>query len=77
MDPCTYNYIPYTYFPEDYKRQVVLNDGKDIYKYTFPNKDLSTNLISLMARANTYAGGGDDNQLLFYAQHDDGLFIST
>lgn len=77
MDPCTYNYIPYTYFPEDYKRQVVLNDGKDIYKYTFPNKDLSTNLMSLMARANTYAGGGDDNQLLFYAQHDDGLFIST
>ena len=77
MDPCTYNYIPYTYFSEDYKRQVVLNDGKDIYKYTFPNKDLSTNLLSLMAKANTYAGGGDDNQLLFYAQHDDGLFIST
>lgn len=76
MDQSTYNYIPYKYFSDDYQRQEIINDGKDIIKYTYPNIDISTNFISMTAKANTYSTDGL-NQLLFYTQRDKGLFIST
>lgn len=76
MDQSTYNYIPYKYFSDDYHRQSVVNDGKDIWKHTFPNIDISINFLSMTAHANTY-GVSDINQLLFYTQRDKAMFIST
>ena len=58
MDQSTYNHIPYKYFSDDYQRQEIINDGKDIIKYTYPNIDISTNFISMTAKANTYSTDG-------------------
>lgn len=76
MDPSTYNYIPYTYFP-DYKRQNIVNDGRAIYKYTYENIDISVNLISMNACKSTYTPGDVDNELLIYSQRDKALIFST
>lgn len=77
MDPYTYNYIPYTYFPDNYRRQNIVNDGRYIYKYTYENVDISTNLISMNACKSTYTPGNVDNELLIYSQRDKALIFST
>lgn len=77
MDSYTYNYIPYTYFSDNYKRQDIVNDGRYIYKYTYENIDVSTNLISMNACKSTYMPGDVDNELLIYSQRDKALIFST
>jgi len=67
MDDNTYTYIPYAYFPENYHRQIVVNDGSNIYKCNYENIDISVNLISMIASKSTYVPEDVDNELLIYS----------
>ena len=77
MDDNTYTYIPYAYFPENYHRQIVVNDGSNIYKCNYENIDISVNLISMIASKSTYVPEDVDNELLIYSQRDKALIFTT